>query len=57
MFRFGLLLHRLLFRLAAYALAKYHFIREAVVLEDEMGGACGAHGEGEGCIQHFGWKA
>jgi hypothetical protein len=20
-----------------------------------MGGACGAHGEGEGCIQHFGW--
>jgi hypothetical protein len=23
----------------------------------EMGGACGAHGEGEGCIQHFGWEA
>jgi hypothetical protein len=22
--------------------------------EDEMGGACGAHGGGEGCIQHFG---
>jgi hypothetical protein len=20
-----------------------------------MGGACGAHGGGEGCIQHFGW--
>jgi hypothetical protein len=25
--------------------------------EDEMGGACGAHGEGEGCIQHFVWEA
>jgi hypothetical protein len=25
--------------------------------EDEMGGACGAHGGGEGCIQHFGWEA
>jgi hypothetical protein len=24
--------------------------------EDEMGGACGAHGGGEGCIQHFGWE-
>jgi hypothetical protein len=22
-----------------------------------MGGACGAHGGGEGCIQHFGWKS
>jgi hypothetical protein len=22
-----------------------------------MGGACGAHGGGEGCIQHFGWDA
>jgi hypothetical protein len=22
--------------------------------EDEMGGACGVHGGGEGCIQHFG---
>jgi hypothetical protein len=21
-----------------------------------MGGACGAHGGGEGCIQHFGWE-
>jgi hypothetical protein len=21
-----------------------------------MGGACGAHGGGEGCIQHFGWR-
>jgi hypothetical protein len=20
-------------------------------------GACGAHGGGEGCIQHFGWEA
>jgi hypothetical protein len=25
--------------------------------EDEMGGACGAHGGGEGCIQHFSWEA
>jgi hypothetical protein len=25
--------------------------------EDEMGEACGAHGGGEGCIQHFGWEA
>jgi hypothetical protein len=25
--------------------------------EDEVGGACGAHGGGEGCIQHFGWEA
>jgi hypothetical protein len=25
--------------------------------EDEMGGACGVHGGGEGCIQHFGWEA
>jgi hypothetical protein len=25
--------------------------------EDEMGWACGAHGGGEGCIQHFGWEA
>jgi hypothetical protein len=25
--------------------------------EDEMGGACGMHGGGEGCIQHFGWEA
>jgi hypothetical protein len=25
--------------------------------EDEMDGACGAHGGGEGCIQHFGWEA
>jgi hypothetical protein len=25
--------------------------------EDEMSGACGAHGGGEGCIQHFGWEA
>jgi hypothetical protein len=24
--------------------------------EDEMGGECGAHGGGEGCI-HFGWEA
>jgi hypothetical protein len=23
----------------------------------KMGGACGAHGGGEGCIQHFGWEA
>jgi hypothetical protein len=22
-----------------------------------MDGACGAHGGGEGCIQHFGWEA
>jgi hypothetical protein len=22
-----------------------------------MGGACGAHGGGERCIQHFGWEA
>jgi hypothetical protein len=22
-----------------------------------MGGACGAHGGGEGCIEHFGWDA
>jgi hypothetical protein len=28
-----------------------------VFVEDEMGGACGAHGGGEGCIQHFGWEA
>jgi hypothetical protein len=21
-----------------------------------MGGACGAHGGGEGCIQHFSWE-
>jgi hypothetical protein len=26
-------------------------------LEDEMGGACGAHGGGERCIQHFDWEA
>jgi hypothetical protein len=25
--------------------------------EDEMGGACGTHGGGEECIQHFGWEA
>jgi hypothetical protein len=25
--------------------------------EDEMVGAGGAHGGGEGCIQHFGWEA
>jgi hypothetical protein len=25
--------------------------------EDEMGGECGAHEGGEGCIQHFGWEA
>jgi hypothetical protein len=25
--------------------------------KDEMGGACGAHGGGVGCIQHFGWEA
>jgi hypothetical protein len=25
--------------------------------KDEIGGACGAHGGGEGCIQHFGWDA
>jgi hypothetical protein len=25
--------------------------------EDEMGGAGGALGGGEGCIQHFGWEA
>jgi hypothetical protein len=25
--------------------------------EDEMGGACGAHGGGEGCIQKFVWEA
>jgi hypothetical protein len=25
--------------------------------EDEMSGACGVHGGGEGCIQHFGWEA
>jgi hypothetical protein len=24
---------------------------------DEIGGACGAHGGGEGCIQNFGWEA
>jgi hypothetical protein len=24
--------------------------------EDEMGGACGAHGGVEGCIQHFDWE-
>jgi hypothetical protein len=23
---------------------------------DEMGGECGAHGGGEGCIKHFGWE-
>jgi hypothetical protein len=22
-----------------------------------LSGACGAHGGGEGCIQHFGWEA
>jgi hypothetical protein len=22
-----------------------------------MGGACSAHGGGEGCTQHFGWEA
>jgi hypothetical protein len=22
-----------------------------------MGGACGSHGGGEGCILHFGWEA
>jgi hypothetical protein len=25
--------------------------------EDEMGGACGSHGGGDGYIQHFGWEA
>jgi hypothetical protein len=25
--------------------------------EDEMGGACGTHGGGEGRIQHFDWEA
>jgi hypothetical protein len=25
--------------------------------EDELGGACGALGGDEGCIQHFGWEA
>jgi hypothetical protein len=25
--------------------------------EDEMGGAGGAQGGGEGCIQYFGWEA
>jgi hypothetical protein len=25
--------------------------------ENEMGGACGEHGGGEGCIQHCGWEA
>jgi hypothetical protein len=25
--------------------------------ENEMGGASGTHGGGEGCIQHFGWEA
>jgi hypothetical protein len=25
--------------------------------EDVIGGSCGAHGVGEGCIQHFGWEA
>jgi hypothetical protein len=25
--------------------------------EDEMGGACGAHAGGEGCIKRFGWEA
>jgi menaquinone-dependent protoporphyrinogen IX oxidase len=24
--------------------------------EDEMGGACSAHGRGEKCVQNFGWK-
>jgi hypothetical protein len=24
--------------------------------EDEMGGACGTHGGGEGCVQHFDWE-
>jgi hypothetical protein len=28
-----------------------------VIKEDEIGGACGVHGGGEGCIQHFGWEA
>jgi hypothetical protein len=27
------------------------------IKEDEMGGACGAHGGGERCIKHFGWEA
>jgi hypothetical protein len=32
-------------------------IVRVIKAEDEMGGACGAHGGGEGCIQHFGWEA
>jgi hypothetical protein len=26
------------------------------LIEDEMGGACSAHGGDEKCIQNFGWK-
>jgi hypothetical protein len=32
-------------------------VRVIKAKEDEMGGTCGAHGGGEGCIQHFGWEA
>jgi hypothetical protein len=27
-----------------------------VIKARRMGGACGTHGGGEGCIQHFGWE-
>jgi hypothetical protein len=32
-------------------------VRVIKAKKDEIGGACGAHGGGEGCIQHFGWEA
>jgi hypothetical protein len=35
---------------AAYSIFRLHCYKL-------MGGACGAHGGGKGCIQHFGWEA
>jgi hypothetical protein len=32
-------------------------VRVIKAKEDEMGGACGTNGGGEGYIQHFGWEA
>jgi hypothetical protein len=34
-----------------------HGIVIIIIIIIIMGGACGAHGGGEGCIQHFGWEA
>lgn len=35
--------------------AEYHYYDDEE--DDEMGGACGTHGEVEKCMQHFDWKA